>query len=375
MNDRESLAPLRAIGLTEHEIEWAASLAVPPPDDNTTCATGARLQLRRVVEVQRDHVQLHDGHHTQRAQVKHALLRALADEADALAVGDWVLAAPDAFAQWWVCWRAPPRRQLARRLHDGRDKVERVVLASNVETALLVMGLDADFNRRRLMRYLGLARLADVQAVVVLTKADGCPDVGRRVQELQEALPGPVSIVALDARDPAQAHGLDPWLRPGHTLVMLGSSGAGKSTLTNSLCGQAQQLTGSTREHDGRGRHTTTVRRLHALPGGACIIDTPGLRSLRLDSDESALAPLDDDIARLAPACRYRDCRHESEPGCAVRGAVPAERLRQWHKLCREAQRDSMSALERQRLQATWKLRARAAKARANDRRTPGGEH
>ncbi|MBC7940299.1 MAG: GTPase RsgA, partial [Chitinophagaceae bacterium] len=162
---------------------------------------------------------------------------------------------------------------------------------------------------------------------------------------------------------------LAPWLQPGNTLVLLGSSGAGKSTLTNALMGSALQSTGANRDGDSRGRHTTTTRSLHALAGGACIIDTPGLRTLRLDGDPEALDAVFDDINRLAGGCRFRDCQHEQEPGCAVREGVPAERLRSFHKLLREARRDTLTALERRAQLSQWKARGRAAKVRIEQKR------
>ena len=145
--------------------------------------------------------------------------------------------------------------------------------------------------------------------------------------------------------------------------MLLGSSGAGKSTLTNTLLGAHVQDTGAVREHDSRGKHTTTSRSLHPLPGGACVIDTPGLRALRPDVDEATLAWLFDDIGRLALRCRFRDCRHREEPGCAVREGVGADRLRNYHKLMREARRDTMSLLERQQQMSVWRARGKATRA------------
>ncbi|MFT3822117.1 MAG: ribosome small subunit-dependent GTPase A [Rubrivivax sp.] len=325
--------------------------------------------LMRVTEVQRDALHLHDSRQEWPARALPALLQALAAQDDALAVGDWVLAHRNAFGEWWAEARLPPLTQLARRLHDGRDKVSRAVIVSNVDTALLVMGLDLDFNLRRLERYLAAVRVAGVSAVVVLTKADLCADPAARAREVQALLPADSAVVALDARDPAVRQALQPWLGPGRTLVLLGSSGAGKSTLTNALIGQPVQDTGGTRSGDGRGRHTTTARSLHATPEGACIIDTPGLRTLRLDSESGDVESAFDDIARLAPSCRFRDCRHDDEPGCAVRDAVPPERLRNYRKLLREAQRDTLTALQRKAQVAQWKQRSRAAQAVARAKR------
>jgi ribosome biogenesis GTPase len=356
---------LRCIGLTP-ALMPAVMTAVA-----TVAPASAESTLMRVTEVQREGVTLHDGRGENSARLLPALRAALGDDGDAVAVGDWVLAERNAYGEWWVHVRVPPLNQLARRLHDGRDKVTRVVIVSNVDTALLVMGLDHDYSPRRLERYLALVRMAGVAAVVVLTKADLCDDVVGRLQQVQALLPqgaAAIAVNALGTGDAAPGQALAPWLQAGQTLVLLGSSGAGKSTLTNALTG-AEQDTGANRAGDSRGRHTTTARSLHATPQGACIIDTPGLRTLRLDGDADRLDAVFDDIARLAPLCRFRDCGHDNEPGCAVRAAVSSERLRNYHKLQREARRDSITALERKALISQWKARGRAARERINAKR------
>ena len=330
-------------------------------------------ELLRITEVQRDALMLHDGLAARAGRALPALLQLLRHEADALAVGDWVLAAHNAYNECWVHERLPPLNQLARRLHDGRDKVERVVIVSNVDTALVVMGLDHDFSLRRVERYIALVRMAGVQPLVVLTKADVCAqaggDVDARLQAVQALLPPGAAALALNALGDEPQQRLGPWLLRGHTLVLLGSSGAGKSTLTNALLGTPTQATGANRADDSRGRHTTTVRSLHPLPGGACLIDTPGLRTLRLDGDAEALGLVYDDITRLALQCRFRDCQHHDEPGCAVREGVPPERLRNYQKLQREARRDTQTALERKAQVQLWKARARGAKVRTAAKR------
>ncbi len=356
-----TLNPLRAIGLTPAVLQQLALLPLDAASRSTP--PGPPQQLLRLVEVQRESLSLHDGHGLLAARALPALHTRLLNAADALAVGDWVLADRNTFGEWWVHERLPPSNQLARRLHDGRDKLTRVVIASNVDTALLVMGLDSDFNLRRLERYVALVRMAGVLPVVVLTKADLCAGVCERLRAVQSLLPPGAGAVALNALDDAAGAprlALSPWLQAGSTLVLLGSSGTGKSTLTNALTGSASQATGGNRLGDGRGRHTTTARSLHCVPGGACIIDTPGLRTLRLDGEAEALDAVFDDVARLALQCRFRDCQHEQEPGCAVRSAVPPERLRSYHKLLREARRDSLTALQRKTQVAQWKVRTRA---------------
>jgi len=375
MIDNMVFQRLQAIGLTP---QIARQLDSEP-------ALGPDHQLLRISEVQREGLTLHDGRHEHAARLLPALRTRLHADDDAVAVGDWVLAERNAHGQWWVAKRLQPTTQIARREHDGRDKVTRLVIVANVDTALLVMGLDHDFNLRRLERYLALARQTEVGAVVVLTKADLCDDVGPRVSSVQAMLPTGAAVVAVNALGDEPARALAPWLQSGQTLVLLGSSGAGKSTLTNALTraltnalanepGNASgmdhpQRVGANRDGDSRGRHTTTARSMFVTRSGACVIDTPGLRTLRLDGQASALDGVFGEVAAQALRCRFRNCRHEAEPGCAVRDAVPAERLRSYHKLQREAQRDSQTALERKAQIQAWKVRGRAGKARASAKR------
>ncbi len=370
MFDSSVLQRLRGIGLAPSYLSHLAQAGLASVDPANQADT--ETAPLRVVEVQREGLLLHDGASAHPARLQPALRSALAAEGDAIACGDWVLAQRNGYGEWWVHTRLPPLNQLARRLHDGRDKVERVVIVSNVDTALLVMGLDHDFNLRRMERYVALVRMAGVAAVVVLTKRDLTADAPARLQQVQAMLPDGVLAVALNALGDEPGVQLAPWLQPGQTLVLLGSSGAGKSTLTNALTGQAVQSTGPNRAGDGRGRHTTTVRSLHTTPMGACIIDTPGLRTLRLDGHADEIDTAFEDIARLAPLCRFTDCRHEAEPGCAVRDGVSLERLRNYQKLLREARRDTLTALERKAQVQQWKVRSRGARVRIEGKRSGG---
>lgn len=363
MFDISDLGRLRGIGLSP------ALMAGFVQELLHTALPCAEPALLRVTEVQREGLTLHDGLQPQPARLLPGVRALLAAEGDAIACGDWVLAERNNLGEWWVAHRLQPVNQLARRLHDGRDKVERVVIVSNVDTALLVMGLDLDYSPRRLERYLALVRMAGVAPVVVLTKKDLCAATDDRLREVQALLPPGAVAVAVNALGEEPRETLAPWLQPGQTLVLLGSSGAGKSTLTNALLAAPVQDTGANRAGDNRGRHTTTVRSLHATAEGACIIGTPGLRTLRLDGDAQALGAVFEDIARLAPLCRFRDCRHEAEPGCAVREGVEAQRLRNFHKLEREARRDTLTALERRAQVQTWKQHGRAGRARAQQKR------
>jgi ribosome biogenesis GTPase len=344
---------LRCMGLTPAMAQHLAC-QVPPE--------GGPFILMRLTEVHRDNVRLHDGDAEHAARPLPRLVRELDAQDTALAVGDWVLARHDAHGDCWVHLRTEPLTHIARRDADG----SRHPVVSNVDTALIVMGLDDDYNLRRLERYLALVQGSGVQPVLVLTKVDvAAPTadlLAPRIRELRERLSATLDIVPVNGTHPSAAQALAPYLNAGQTVVLMGSSGAGKSTLTNTLAGFALQDTGAVRENDGRGKHTTTSRSLHRLPGGACVIDTPGLRALRPDVDEATLAWLFDDIGRLALQCRFRDCRHEQEPGCAVRDGIGADRLRNYHKLLREARRDTMTLLERQQQASVWRARGKATR-------------
>ena len=358
MQDSIDLRALRDIGLTHETVQ--AALGSPHPDD---------ARLARVVEVQREHLVVHDGHAAHDAVAWPTLRLTLEIERESLVVGDWVWWQPatEPGGRGWLLARVEPRNRLSRRDPAGG----RQGLVANIDTALLVMGLDHDFNLRRLDRFLVLARSATPDAVVVLTKADACADVQAAVTRVRahvqvEAACAPgeaMPVVAIDGRAPAARDALAPWLACGRTLVMLGSSGAGKTTLSNTLSG-IEDVTGAVRASDGRGQHTTTVRTLRRTPGGACLIDTPGLRQLWLDADAAQLHGAFPEIGTLALQCRYRNCRHESEPGCAVREQVAPERLKSFQKLLREANREGLDVFQRKRQQAVYKQRTRELRAR-----------
>ena len=237
------------------------------------------------------------------------------------AVGDWVALRPGAEAGSGVIQAVLPRRSAFVRRAAGARTVAQV-LAANVDTVFLVMGLDGDFNLRRIERALVLAWDSGAAPVLLLNKADLCPDAPQKRAEVERVAPGvPVCVVAAKPGEGLAA--LEPWIVPGRTVVLLGSSGVGKSTLVNRLLGHEKQKTREVIESaDQRGRHTTTHRELIALPGGALLIDTPGLRELSLWSDGAGLAAAFEDVSTLAAGCRFNDCGHDSEPGCAVRAAV-----------------------------------------------------
>ena len=353
MQDSLDLRALRDIGLSHATVQ--AALAQARPD-------GTRLA--RVIEIQRDRLLVHDGLETHAVATWPTLRVALEQQSDPLVVGDWVwwrAAASDGDRGWAVA-RLPARNRLTRRDPAG----SRQGLVANIDTALLVMGLDHDFNLRRLDRFLVLAHSADARVAIVLTKADRCDDPAAAVERVRRHLGDArddVAVLAVDARSPAAAAALAPWLARGSTLVTLGSSGAGKTTLANTLTGAAS-TTHAVRSTDERGQHTTTVRTLHRTDGGACLIDTPGLRQLWLDADAETLDGAFPEIGMLALRCRYRNCRHAREPDCAVREQVAPERLLSFQKLLREANRESADIFQRRHHVAAMKRRARDTRAR-----------
>ncbi|MGZ9075242.1 MAG: ribosome small subunit-dependent GTPase A [Burkholderiaceae bacterium] len=351
---------LRPIGLTPAVAQAIAALGMLDETPGTPM---------RLIEAHRKTVRVTDGVDERSARPLPSLLRSLAEAGDALTVGDWLSVQHDEYGMPWVHGRMPPFTQIVRRDSAGA----RQSLVTNVDTAMLAMGLDGDFNPRRLERYLALVKPAGIWPIVILTKRDLCDDVDGRLDALRERLPHAIPVHAVDARATATALELADYLGAGQTTVVLGSSGAGKSTLTNTLLGSQVQSTGAVRTDDSRGRHTTTSRSLHRLPTGGCIIDTPGLRGLRPDIDEDDLAATFDDVQALAERCRFRDCRHQDEPGCAVRAGVAADRLTNYQKLLREIRRETLTPLQRREQLSMWKIRHRAAEQRTKMKRGKTG--
>jgi ribosome biogenesis GTPase len=240
------------------------------------------------------------------------------------AVGDWVAAETVGEERGILHWVLPRRGVFSRKAPGKR--VEQQVIAANVDMAFLVAALDMDFSPRRLERYLAQCWDAGVSPVIVLNKADECDDVVALIAEAERVAIG-VPVLGLSGRTGAGMEALEALLSPGKTMVLLGSSGVGKSTLVNRLLSREVQPTRPTREADNKGRHTTTARQLFRLPGGALLMDTPGLREFALWNVDSGLVETFADIEELARDCRFGDCRHEGEPGCAVRSAIESGTL------------------------------------------------
>ena len=264
------------------------------------------------------------------------ILPAHANTAD-YAVGDWVLTEPETHA---LIRRLDRRTLLRRRVEGGRAPQ---LIAANVDTLFIVSSCNDDLNAARLERYLALANEAGTTPVIVLTKADQVEDVAP-YRAIAAGLQRGLDVVTLNANSPEAAQALAPWCGEGQTVALVGSSGVGKSSLLNTLADKApedEQATGAIRESDAKGRHTTTSRSLHRIAGGGWVIDTPGIRTLHVSDIGAGLDVLFAEIGELAPDCRFRDCTHNHEPGCAVRAAVAAgaldpARLERWRKLTDE---------------------------------------
>lgn len=277
-----------------------------------------------------------DGTH--QAQLSGKFLFDARQREDLPAVGDWVAFSPFNEDEG-VIHAVLPRRTLFARKAAGSSHVEQII-AANLDVVFLAMALNQDYNLRRLERYLVLAWESGADPVVLLTKADLCEDLDARVGEVT-AIAGIAPVLVTSSLSGDGLERVRALITSGRTAGILGSSGAGKSTLINALLGGEFLATGSIREDDGRGRHTTTRRELILLPGGGLILDTPGMRELGLWEGASGMEAAFDDVEALTHACRFSDCAHEAEPGCAVRravseGTLSAERLESFQKLQRE---------------------------------------
>ena len=291
--------------------------------------------------------------------VQRRFAREAVSSVDLPAVGDWLALEPVSDSPRQAALREVLPRGgtfVRQRLSDGQPQV----LAANVDSAFLVSGLDHDLNLRRIERYLVLALDGGVTPVVVLNKVDIALDLARAVAEVHAIAAG-TRVVVTSAVEGTGLEELRDFLEPGSTACLLGSSGVGKSTITNALLGDERQLTRTLREDDSKGRHTTTHRELFAVPGGGLLIDTPGLRTVGVLGESDAVQATFDEVESLARSCRFSDCRHETEPGCAVRaalqtGTLSADRLASHHKLEAERHSAELRADERARRAADRKL-------------------
>jgi ribosome biogenesis GTPase len=346
MGSRPMTTPLtkseRLVGL--RQVGWLDATLPEPPQSGD--------RLARVIAPHRASLEVHNGSEVLSAKPIPRLRHRVSDSSERPTVGDWVWLRRQ--GQEWIVTERLPRRSALLRGAAG-DRYGRQVLAANIDWVIIVNGADRDYNPRRVERYLTLVGASGAKPLIVLTKIDQFSEdeIAERIAGLQ-AVVGDRPLIALNAKDPAQVAQLAARLQAGETTVLVGSSGAGKSTLTNGLAG-TQLATAAVRANDGRGRHTTVSRQLVPLPGGACLIDTPGLREIKFTGDEEPAAEVFGDIEALAAECRFRDCGHASEPGCAVnaaieRGELDEARLEHWRKLGAESAERRSAAETRARI-------------------------
>jgi ribosome biogenesis GTPase len=282
-------------------------------------------------------------------------------------VGDWVVASVIPNEQKAIIHALLPRKSAFSRKTAGPSSAEQVI-AANIDTVFIVSGLDQNFNLRRIERYLTLAWDSGVVPVVLLNKSDLCPDAEVKKGEVEAIAPG-VDVCMISAKQQSGMAVLSDHIQTGKTIAFIGSSGVGKSTIINALLGTDRLAVSEVSELGSRGRHTTTFRELIIIPSGGMVIDTPGMREIQVWGDETGLKQAFDDIEELAKNCRFKNCAHETEPGCAVQeaelnGSLESKRLENYLKLKKEfaylsdRQTTKASAIEK----ARWKTISKDAK-------------
>ncbi len=302
----------------------------------------------RVLTVQRSGITVGDTHGERHIALANKWFAVPAEQRPA--IGDWVLLGERGDA----VERVLERSSVFTRVTAG-IKADLQVVAANVDTLFVVTSCNEEFNPSRLERYLAIALEAGVEPVVILTKADLCDATDPFVDAVR-SIHKNVAIECINALDSSAIAGARAWCLPGQTIALVGSSGVGKSTLLNSLAGEHKQITGGIRESDSSGRHTTSHRSLHLLGNGALLLDSPGMRELKIVDAELGVTEMFNDVGDLAMQCRFSDCAHEDEPGCAVRAAIASggldeRRLLNYRKLLREQARHTMTiAQQRHRM-------------------------
>ena len=309
---RDAVGQLRALG-------WSKYFA-----DQATSAALSKTPPVRITQVHRNtlHIQGVD-------------LDMIIPGLHGVTVGDWLLFDADTPRNSQLL----SRKSLIKRRAPGHDRKEQLI-AANLDTAFVVTSCNNDFSLARLERYVAMAHEAGVTPVIILSKIDLTTEASDFAAQAQSISPQ-LSVVCLDARSPEAVELLRPWCQAGQTVAFLGSSGVGKSTLTNSLAGNEAIATQDVRASDDKGRHTTTGRQLHILPSGCAVLDTPGMREIQLTDVSIGLEETFADLHALKQNCRFNDCAHKTEPGCAVQAAVASgevdvPRLQRWLKLVAE---------------------------------------
>jgi len=318
-DDSEALRPKNAPLSLLQKLGWGPFFA-----DQADASVMAETPPVRVTEVHRS------GHHV----VGEGIDTILPPRPDAT-VGDWILLNAEEPAESVVL----ERKNLIKRRAPGPERQVQLI-GANLDTTFIVTSCNDDFNIARLERYVALALEDKASPVILLTKADLAEDVESYLSQAR-SISADVPVLAIDGRGEEPRERLAEWCKPGKTVAFIGSSGVGKSTLTNTLSGGQEIKTQGIREGDARGRHTTTSRQLHLLVSGCTVLDTPGMREVQLTDAASGLGELFADFQELSTQCRFRDCMHESEPGCAIKSALAAgeigeARLERWKKLVAE---------------------------------------
>jgi ribosome biogenesis GTPase len=324
-----------------------------------------QARVGRITEVQRSLIKVSDGSEERSIPLTSSWHDATPENRPT--VGDWVVLDD----QYSRIERVLDRKSIFRRVAAG-GKTEIQLIAANIDILFVVTSCNEEFKESRLERYLALAVEAGVIPVVVLTKIDLSDDSDSYAERARSV---GVPVESINALDRNTFDGVIAWIERGSTIALVGSSGVGKSTLLNTLEKTKIAATNEIREDDKKGRHTTSHRALHQLPGGGLLIDVPGIRELKVAEVDAALATVFDDIEAVAAKCRFTDCRHESEPGCAVRNAVEngdieARRLRNYLKLLRENERNSASLAEKRLQGRAFAKHVKQVKALKQDQGT-----